>query len=98
MKSRSYCCDDFGYAVEGGRFAGEPPVILYSPRHRSYGLVIGSNPEDQFILEYCPFCGRKLPKDLSDEYFDAIRDENGMPLDPIPEEFRTDEWWKKRGL
>jgi hypothetical protein len=32
------------------------------------------------------------------EHFDAIRDNIGKPLDPIPEEFKTDEWLKKRGL
>jgi hypothetical protein len=87
-------------AVEGGRFPGEPSVILYTPKWRSFGLVIGGDPDDQFILRYCPFCCKKLPEDLVDAHFDAIRDENGdgRPLDPLPEEFKTDEWWKKRGL
>jgi hypothetical protein len=86
------------YAVEGGPFNGDFPVILYISRWRSYGLVINGNTENQWILVYCPFCGKKLPKDLIDEHFDAIRDETGKPLDPIPEEFNSDEWWKKRGL
>jgi hypothetical protein len=85
-------------AVEGGRFPGEPSVILYTPKWRSYGLVIGGDSDDQFFLSFCPFCGRKLPEDLADEHFDAVRDNTGKPLDPIPEEFETDEWWKKRGL
>jgi hypothetical protein len=85
-------------AVEGGYFPGWPSVILYQPMYRSYGLVIGGNLDDQFILVYCPFCGKKLPKDLVDEHFDAVRDNTGKPLDPLPEEFKTDEWWRKRGL
>ena len=59
---------------------------------------------------YCPFCGAKLPPDrlsmqkngefiyyaeiekaLGKEWCDTKKDE-------IPEEFKTDEWWKKRGL
>jgi hypothetical protein len=93
-----YCCEDMMYAVEGGHFPGEPSVICYSPAERLFGLVIGGNPQNQWILIYCPFCGKKLPKDLIDEHFDAVRDNTGKPLDPIPEEFQTDEWWKKRGL
>ncbi|MDR1528271.1 MAG: hypothetical protein LBS22_01640 [Puniceicoccales bacterium] len=85
-------------AVEGGPFLGDFPVILYTPKWRSYGLVIKGNPRNQYILFYCPFCGKKLPTDLVDEHFDAIRDDTGKPLDPLPEEFKTDEWWKKRRL
>jgi hypothetical protein len=96
--SAQYCCEDLKYAVDGGCFHGWPAVILYQPEYRSYGLVVDGNHDDQFIFEYCPFCGKKLPKNLTDEHFDAIRDENGKPLEPIPEEFQTDEWWKKRGL
>jgi hypothetical protein len=94
-----YCCTDMMFAVEGNRFPNEPPVILYQPSWRSYGLVIGGDPDDQFFLSYCPFCGIKLPENLTDEHFDAIRDpKTGKVLDPLPEEFQTDEWWKKRGL
>jgi hypothetical protein len=85
-------------AVEGGPFHGDLSVVLYTPKWRSYGLVINGNPSNQWILVYCPFCGKKLPKDLCDEHFDAVRDDTGKPLDPLPEEFKTDEWWKKRGL
>jgi hypothetical protein len=85
-------------AVDGGYFPGWPPVVLYTPKWRSYGIVINGNADNQIFLTYCPFCGKKLPEDLVDEHFDAIRDEIGKPLAPIPEEFKTDEWWRKRGL
>ena len=51
-------------------------------------------------IKYCPWCAAKLPTDL----MDARDDELGklgfkIPYDDsIPEEFKTDEWWKKRGL
>lgn len=93
-----YCCEDMMYAVEGGYFPGWPSVVLYTSKIRSYGIVINDNPDNQIFLTYCPFCGKKLPEDLADEYFDAIRDSTGKSLDPLPEEFETDEWWKKRGL
>jgi hypothetical protein len=88
-----------GDAVEGGYFPGWPSVVLYTPKWRSYGIVINGNPDNQIFLTYCPFCGKKLPEELLLEYDTATRNrETGKPLDPLPEEFKTDEWWKKRGL
>ena len=59
-------------------------------------------------LAYCPYCGMKLPNLLCNEngddpYSDALEEALGKDYcditeDEIPEEFKTDEWWKKRGL
>jgi hypothetical protein len=59
------------------------------------------------ILAYCPFCGTRLPN-FSEEYFDTIEQELGKNSIPkgcdaearrhLPQEFKTDEWWKKRGI
>jgi len=57
------------------------------------------------IIEFCPWCGIYLMKGLRDEWFDILEKEYGLD-DPswpeqeakVPVEFKTDEWWKKRGL
>ena len=85
------------FTVEGGPL-GEPPVILYTLKWRMYKLIINNDPGNQWILNYCPFCGKKFPDNLMDAYYYAIRDDTGKVLDPLPKEFETDEWWKKRGL
>lgn len=53
----------------------------------------------------CPYCNTELPKSLLSEWRRITEGELGvydMPyearLDKIPEEFRTEEWWVKRGL
>jgi hypothetical protein len=58
-----------------------------------------------YKVYFCPYCGMNLPKDLIDERFEILEKEYGIddPYDPIqkkliPEEFMTDEWWKKRNL
>lgn len=61
-------------------------------------------------LGYCPYCGTKLPINRlsiyeygESIYFAEIEKAVGKEFcditeDEIPEEFKTDEWWKKRGL
>lgn len=55
-------------------------------------------------IYHCPWCGEKFLKGLSGEWFDILEQEYNI-LDPsdkdrkrVPPEFKTDEWWKKRGL
>jgi hypothetical protein len=52
---------------------------------------------------YCPYCGAEMPKIFDDEYYDALEEAVGKEFcdikeEEIPEEFKSDEWWKKRGL
>jgi hypothetical protein len=54
---------------------------------------------------YCPWCGSQLAHSLRDEFFDVLKEEFGIETnleilkDPsLPEEFKSDLWWKKRGL
>lgn len=54
------------------------------------------------VFAFCPNCGTKLP-DFSEEYDDELEKITGKNLsnitdEEIPEEFKTDEWWKKRGI
>jgi hypothetical protein len=59
-------------------------------------------------FDFCPFCGKDI-KNKSEYYHKVIKDELGIDtkaeefdmdkLDEIlTEEFKSDEWWKKRGL
>lgn len=57
-------------------------------------------------LQFCLFCGTKLPEPLFEQRAEILEKEYGLD-DPywdeeqkkrIPPEFLTDEWWKKRGL
>ena len=77
-------------------------IIEYYPRRRAYRTVHGE--ETCCPINYCPFCGTKLPRELWDEWLDTLEKEYGIedPTDSerekVPAEFWTDEWWKKRGL
>ncbi len=55
-----------------------------------------------YLLTYCPWCGKLLPGSLREKLGDILFDElclDDFFDDPnMPNEFKTDEWWKKRGL
>lgn len=58
--------------------------------------------QDHRIFAYCPNCGTKLP-DYSEEYCDALEDALGKDYcdieeKEIPNEFKSDEWWKNRKI
>lgn len=76
--------------------------VAYLPMIRSY-VVFRKGEKGQFdAMDYCPFCGAKLPQRLDDALGKILQDEYGLSswrdYKKAPHEFHTDEWWKKRGL
>jgi hypothetical protein len=76
--------------------------VYYSPQKRYYAIgLVGS--EAFQTIHFCPWCGGKLPTDLTDTWFDLLKKEHGIEFPfcedrgRVPVEFRSDEWWKKRG-
>ena len=78
-------------------------VLAYSPDFREYGIKIPKT-TGYIGIDYCMFCGKKLPIPLRHEWFDILEKEYGLERPctgdkkKVPKEFLTDEWWKKRGL
>jgi hypothetical protein len=93
-----------------GFFLDENRVAIgYSKKFRGYYINLRSSSGCQDIY-FCPWCGKDLPKILDDEYDQELSKATGIAIDDItldtysssnpnlPLEFKTDEWWKKRGL
>jgi len=75
--------------------------IKYVAKFRELGLKILDGGTSYQLINYCPWCGEKLPISLRDEWFDILDDDLELddPDDPnIPLEMTTDEWWLKKGL
>lgn len=55
---------------------------------------------DSTPIQYCPYCGKKLPESLDEDWWNCLKMEYGYPekIDVIPLEFESDAWWKKRHL
>ena len=95
------CCEDLMTCIERNELA-------YDPVRASFWFYFKIENEEgygQYCMRYCPYCGTKLPKDLivSDDYFDELEKVLGKDFcdikdDEIPEEFKSDEWWRKRNI
>jgi hypothetical protein len=96
-----FCCLDMDLMLE----ESDPLYnIKYNSTKREYYLKSLEGPYMRTI-EFCPWCGSQLPKNLRDEWFDILEQEYGIDdpgwpeqLAKVPADFLTDEWWKKRGL
>lgn len=90
------CCKDMYSATT------QYSAISYDMIDRTYDISISKN--RVILVHYCPYCGRKLPKRLIPELFNVLENEFGIKhpdiweFTNVPEEFKTDEWWRKRSL
>ena len=76
-------------------------------RHRflfkfnEYGIPIHDGENGKITsyikIQYCPWCGKKLPDSLREKWFDEL-EKLGYddPLnDDIPEKFKSDKWYRE---
>ena len=90
------------------------PYTLYAylPWAREYGFrIVDINNPLEFqpmrvcAVIHCPFCGRKLPSNLREEWTKRVKAHGLTPADSTPEEraalppeLVSDTWWKEAGL
>jgi len=103
----NFCCLSMLDALE----QPDDSPLVYSADIRSYNISAPTALMKKnevwlgYNVRFCPFCGINLPANLVDERFEILKKEFGItdPYDKkqkklVPKEFKTDEWWKKRGL
>ena len=97
-----FCCNNMeAYATE------KNSLVDYEPRYRSYSFYVYNHPHGtRQEMWFCPWCGANLPENLSDKWDKILSEEYNLekptwlPANSkkIPPEFKTDAWWKSRGL
>jgi len=103
-KKTFFCCDamhnQIEYTCEQHPDPHECPdkLIAYTRIFDEYGLVIHDGGSASALINFCPWCGIKLPNSRRDEWFDRL-EKMGFhyPLtdNTIPSEFKTDAWYQK---
>ena len=107
---QKHCCEDMEYNLyyvnnedlfDDTRDDDDNKVIYYSPRFREYGIPVKTGPGvacSYIEIEYCPFCGKKLPGSKRDEWFDELEKlgyDSPLGQQDIPGKFKTEEWYEK---
>ena len=91
MKTK-HCCDEMSKFIKDKEYP-----ILYVRKFREYGLKIFDGGTSFIIMNFCPWCGKKLPNSLRDEWFEKVW---ALGLEPesknIPAELKTDKWWREK--
>jgi hypothetical protein len=72
----------------------EVGAVVYTPKFREYGIPLSDGGSSKLLIDFCPFCGARLPGSTRERWFDTL-DELGLEPgdDRIPAAMETDEWW-----
>jgi len=77
-----------------GRFDCADCLIKYEPKFDEYGLIIHDGGSSSISIQFCPWCGARLPESKRDRWFDelAALGFDDPTVQEIPEHYRTDAW------
>ena len=71
-------------------------LVFYDDRFDEYGLIVHDGGQSYIIINYCPWCGEKLPESCRNQWFEEL--EKLEIFDPseqtIPMKFKTGDWRK----
>ena len=99
------CCDRMASALQNecrehaGRPFDCPDMLLhYNGMFDEYGLIIHDGTESSVLINFCPFCGTRLPSSRRDEWFDRMEEAgHDDPREVAPEDrpaaIRHPGWW-----
>jgi hypothetical protein len=94
VKPIGHCCDEMQRRLAEGEVA-----ITYWDHFREYGIRVLDGGTSSVTIDYCPWCGTRLPSQLRDQWFEVVE---ALGLEPdapgLPSELRSGEWWRKRSL
>lgn len=86
-KIYNHCCQQMRNTISQGDL-----TLKYVPKYREYGIMHQNGGSYQMI-DFCPWCGEKLPASLRNEWFVRLDDLGFEPEDCIPENMKSDAWW-----
>ena len=75
-ESAEHCCREMKLHLDAGEVA-----IKYTPRYREYAIRNFVCDELVQIILFCPWCGRRLPRSLRDEWFERVHGGHEASLD-----------------
>lgn len=97
-----YCCDSMKYylnfncEIHSDVFECPEAMILYDEVFDEYGLIVHDGGRSKIEIQYCPWCGEKLPDSKRDRWIEELKNLGiDSPFEEqVPAIYRTSAWWK----
>ncbi|MER5781782.1 hypothetical protein ABT104_08665 [Streptomyces mobaraensis] len=68
-------------------------LVVFSAKFREYGLVVHDGGTSSIGIDFCPWCGRRLPESERDRWFEELEARGIDPWgDDVPAEFQDGTW------
>ncbi|MCL2699668.1 MAG: hypothetical protein FWE68_05095, partial [Defluviitaleaceae bacterium] len=69
-------------------------LMYYDEKFDEFGLIIHDGGQSYMLINFCPWCGRKLPESRRNQWFEELEQLGyDNPLEQqIPEKFKTNDW------
>ena len=86
-----HCCSEMDTFL-----ASEELPVIEIPKFREIGIVYADGTSSFQQIAFCPWCGKRLPPSLRDEWFrrvEALGFEIGDT--EIPVEYQSDAWFRQ---
>ncbi|MEG0238462.1 MAG: hypothetical protein RR628_02490 [Clostridium sp.] len=71
-------------------------LIYYDEKFDEFGIIIHDGGMSYVDINFCPWCGQKLPESKRDRWFDELEQLGyDSPFDTdIPVEYKSNKWYK----
>jgi hypothetical protein len=68
-------------------------LVRFSAKFQEYGLMVHDGGTPCVGIEFCPWCGHRLPASRREQWFDELERRGIDPWEEVvPEEFEDDRW------
>jgi hypothetical protein len=69
-------------------------LIKYIPKFNEYGLIVHDGGTAMVRIDFCPWCGTKLPDSQRDRWFERLETLGVDPsTDEVPIEYQSEAWY-----
>ena len=98
---QTFCCVDMTNAIafecdqHAEPFECGDQLVVYNEVFDEYGVIVHDGGASYVLMNFCPWCGTKLPESQRDRWFDET--EALSNADDPPAKYRTAEWRLKPG-
>jgi hypothetical protein len=92
IEIKRQCCESMQSAIDRHETG-----IIYISKFDEYGIHVEDGGSSHLVLNYCPWCGNKLPQSRRLEWFKQL-EELGIDFtkDVVPASFQSDAWYVQR--